>query len=134
VLFRSPLGPAEIKIRHLQDFAQNLSWAQLSHMIGSGSLDERAADRIDRIRWGRVASLLSNFVALLAAIPFFLKRVPQPMLGPTIKCAPIALAGLTAAGLSGSIALPGLPVWVGVFVPTLILLPLAISLYTSIKT
>jgi len=128
------LGPTEIKIRHLQDFAQNLSWVQLSRMIESGSLDERASDRIDRIRWGRVASLVSNFVALLAAIPFFLKRMPQPMMGPVIKSAPIALAGLTAAGLSGSIALPGLPVWVGVFVPTLILVPLAVSLYTSIKT
>ena len=129
-----PLGPREIKIRHLQDFAQNLSWGQLTDMIESGSLDGRAADRLDRIRWGRLASLVSNFVALLAAIPFFLKRVPQPMLLPAVKCAPIALAGLTAAGLSGSIALPGLPVYVGVFVPTLILLPLAISLYTSIKT
>ena len=57
-----------------------------------------------------------------------------PMLGPAIKSSPIALAGLTAAGLSGSIALPGLPVWVGVFVPTIILIPLAVSLYTSIKT
>ncbi len=128
------LGPTEIKIRHLQDFAQNLSWVQLSRMIDSGSLDERASARIDRIRWGRIASLVSNFVALLAAIPFFLKRVPQPMLGPAMKSAPIALAGLTAAGLSGAIALPGLPVWVGVFVPTLILVPLAVSLYTSIKT
>lgn len=130
----TPLGPPEIKIRHLQDFAQNLSWFQLSDMLESGSLDARAADRINRIRWGRIAALVSNFVALLASIPFFLKRVPQPMLGPAVKSAPIALAGLTAAGLSGSIALPGLPVYVGVFVPTLILLPLAISLYTSIKT
>lgn len=131
---QTPLGPDEIKIRHLQDFAQNLSWFQLSEIVESGSLGERAEDRIDRIRWGRLASLVSNFVALLAAMPFFLKRVPQPMLGPAVKSAPIALAGLTAAGLSGSIALPGLPVYVGVFVPTLILLPLAISLYTSIKT
>lgn len=129
-----PLDPDAIVIHHLKDLGQNLSWRQISRMIESGGLDERSRTRLETVRWGRIAGLASNLITLLAALPLFLVRMPQPMLVPTLKSAPIALLGLAAAALSTSAALPGIPVWLGVFVPSLILLPIAIALLSGIRT
>jgi hypothetical protein len=86
------------------------------------------------MRWGRLASLASNFVTLLAALPFFLVRVPQPMIASALKAAPVAIGGLVAAAAAPEIALPGLPVWLGAFVPCLLLLPIAVALFSGLRT
>ncbi|MEM9082038.1 MAG: LptF/LptG family permease [Planctomycetota bacterium] len=130
----STLSPAQLKVRHFQGFAANLGFFQLTHMLHSGSTDRRAEKQLDRIRWGRFAAILSNIFTLIAALPFFLVRLPRPMLGSALKAAPVGLAGLTAAAASTSMSLEGLPVWLGVFIPPLLLLPLAIFFFTSIRT
>lgn len=128
------LSPEQLKVRHLQGFASNLGFLELTRMLNSGSTDRRAEKQLDRIRWGRFAAILSNLLTLIAALPFFLVRLPRPMLGSALKAAPVGLAGLTAAAASTSMSLEGLPVWLGVFIPPLMLLPLAIFFFTSIRT
>ncbi|MBL0927446.1 MAG: LptF/LptG family permease [Phycisphaerales bacterium] len=130
----STLDPARLKVRYLQGFGNNLSWQQIASLLGGGGLDDKARDRLERIGWGRLASLLSNLVTLVAALPFFVLRSPQPMLRPALKAAPIALAGLAAAAVAPVIVLPGLPVWLAVFVPCLLLAPLAIAIVTGMRT
>ena len=130
----SPLDPQRIKVYQLQDMANNLSFARLSNMRSGGGLSQEQQDRIDRIRWGRLGTLASTFVALAAALPCFLVRVPSPMMMPTLKAAPVAFAGLGAAAAASALTLPGLPMWLCALLPPLILVPLALALFTTVRT
>ena len=128
------LDPETLTIRQMASLGQNLGWGQISNILKRGGLDARARDRLDRARWGRLAGLVSNLLVLIAALPMFLIRLPQPMLGPALKSAPIMALGLAAAAASTSVSLAGLPVWIGVFLPSLLLAPIAIVMLTGIRS
>jgi len=130
----SSLDPTRLKVMTFEGFGQSLSWRRVDQLLRMGGLDPHARDRLERIRWGRIAALASNFITLTAALPFFLIRAPRPLLIPSLQCAPVALAGLTAAALASTLAIPGLPPWLGAFIPSLVLLPVAIALYTGVRT
>lgn len=130
----STLDPTRLKVRYLQGFGQALSWVQISAMLEGGGLDEQSKDRLNRVRWSHVSGMVSNVVTLFAALPLFLLRVPGPMLTASLKAAPVAMLGLVASAVASSATLPGLPVWLASFVPCLVLMPLAVFLYTSVKT
>jgi lipopolysaccharide export LptBFGC system permease protein LptF len=128
------LDPLSLKVGRLERFSQSLGWTQISRIIEHGGLDERAERSLDLARWGRIAALTSNLAAFLAAMPFFLRRLPQPMLVPCLQAAPIAIGGLVAAAAAPALSLPGLPVWLTAFLPTLLLAPIALALFSSLKT
>lgn len=130
----SSLDPTGLMVRHLEGFGQNLSWGQISRILEFGGLDEFREDALDRVRWGRAASLASNLLTLAAALPFFLVRLPGSLLLASLRAAPIAAAGLVAAAAAPVLELPGLPPAVGAFVPAGLLLPLAIALISTMKT
>ena len=130
----SSLDPTRLMVHHFEGFGQNLSWGRIGRMIRDGGLDERARQRLERARWGRVGALLSTIVAVMAALPFFLRRAPGPMLVPALRAAPVGAAGLVAAAAAPVLELPGLPVWLGAMIPTLLLAPIAIALLSGVKT
>jgi len=130
----SSLDPATLKVRTLQGFGQSLSWNQISELIREGALGDARRKELDRIRWGRLAGLASTFVTVIAAMPFFLRRVPGPMISACLKAAPIAAAGLIASAAAPLVEFPGLPIPLAAFIPTLLLLPIAIALVSGIKT
>ncbi len=132
--FKTPLDPQRIKVYQLQDMANNLSFWRLSDMRAGGGLSAEQQGRIDRIRWGRLGALASTFVALAAALPCFLVRMPRPMLAPTLKAAPVAFAGLGAAAAASALTLPGLPMWMCAALPPLILVPVVLALFTTVRT
>lgn len=128
------LDPTRIKVKALEGFGQNLSWPQINEIIAHGGLDNDARSRLDRARWGRLATLVSNLATVVAALPFFLKRMPGSMLGSTLRASPIAALGLVAAAAAPAVALPGLPAWLGAFVPCAVLLAIASALFTGIRS
>ncbi len=130
----STLDPAGLKIRHLQGYARSLGFLQISRILEYTGLDERSRRDLERMRWGRLAGLAGNLVTLLAALPFFLVRLPQPMISASLKAAPVAAGGLVAAAAAPELALPGLPIWLGAFVPCLLLLPIAVALFSGLRT
>jgi lipopolysaccharide export LptBFGC system permease protein LptF len=130
----SRLSPERIKVRYLTGLAENLSFRQLGEIIEGGGLTDDKAAELERIRFGRYASLLAGLLTLMATLPCFLLRMPGPMLKPAMRAAPVALIGLGAAAAASTLPLPGLPAWLGPFVPALIVLPLAIALYSSIRS
>ena len=130
----SSLDPTRLKIRHLRGFGESLAWGQITQIIEAGGMDDQSIDRLDRVRWGRLASMASNLVVLIAALPFFLRKLPGPMILAGLKAAPVGLLGLVAAGAAPSMPVGGLPVWIGVFIPTLVLLPLAVALFAGVKS
>ncbi|MEM1422461.1 MAG: LptF/LptG family permease [Planctomycetota bacterium] len=130
----SSLDPTRLKIRHLRGFGESLAWGQITQIIEAGGMDGQSIDRLDRVRWGRLASMASNLVVLFAALPFFLRKLPGPMILAGLKAAPVGLLGLVAAGAAPSMPVGGLPVWIGVFIPTLVLMPLAVALFAGVKS
>lgn len=130
----TPLDPMQFRVRHVRGFGQNLSWRQISEMLQQPSLPDSDRDRLERARWGRIGGLLSAYLTLIVAIPFFLLRSPKPLLGASLKAAPICALGLAAGAASSSAIFPGLPIWLGAFIPCLILAPFAIALTSGIRT
>lgn len=130
----SALDPTRLKVRRLKGFGQSLSWAQVSRLLQEPGIDAAERSRLDRLRWGRIGALASSLVTLIAVLPLFLRREPSGMIGPAIRAAPLALAGLAAAAMSSTLALPGLPAVVGVFIPTLALIPIAAAMMSGLKT
>lgn len=132
--FDSRLDPDRIKVRYLTGLAENLSYRQLGAIIEGGGLTSDKIAELQRIRYGRYASLLAGLLTLMATLPLFLVRMPGPMLKPALRASLVALPGLGAAAAASVLPMPGLPEWLGPFVPGLIMLPAAIALYSSIKS
>jgi lipopolysaccharide export LptBFGC system permease protein LptF len=134
------LDPTAMTIRRFAGYRQNLSWAQIGAMISRRELlaDEAGVqarvDELERIRFGRPAVMLCNLLALVVCLPFFLRREPTNMLIPSLQCAPLAILALIGGVLGASVAVPGLPPQISVFLPALALIPLAIASVSAVKT
>lgn len=127
------LDPQRIKVHAVQGFAGTLSWNQLTALLHSGA-EPHTVEQLDRTRWSRVSGLAASFLALWGSLSMFLVRSPRPMIVPTLKAAPIALGGFAASAVASSASIPGLPVWFGAFLPTIVLLSVTIALVTGIET
>jgi lipopolysaccharide export system permease protein len=129
------LDPTSLKMYRYSGYSQNLSSAQLAQLavrIGPG--DPVRHDRIERIRWGRFAVMGTNILALIISMRFFLTREPRNMVVQSLWCAPVAIVALLGGVLLASWAVPGVPAALGVFIPAMILLPIAVATATSVRT
>jgi lipopolysaccharide export system permease protein len=142
------LDPMSLRLRRFAEYRHTLSYAQAGEMLraadrttaaesarGSPLVLSRAqADEIRRIQLGRFGTVLCNLLGLVIALPVFLRREPVPMMLPSIKAAPIAMIVLLGGFLGTSLPVPALPAALSVFLPALVMLPLAIASATSLKT
>ncbi|MBL0869151.1 MAG: LptF/LptG family permease [Phycisphaerales bacterium] len=131
---KTDLSPTGLVAERYQTYAQNLSWTQIGDLLVSPTLDAEVKERLRRIAWGRAANLVCVVLSLVVAVPFFLTREPRNMVVQSLKCAPVAVGSLLGSTLAILAPIPGLPVELGVFLPVLALLPVAIAGATSIKT
>lgn len=135
------LDPTQLRVRRFQSYSQSLSWRQIGEMIEAvHALDpgspRTAADiaRLERIRWGRISMMVGSLLALTITMPFFLRKEPGSAVLRALRCAPVAIVTLMGGVLGASAPIPGVPPQVGVFLPVLILLPLALASVASIRT
>ena len=132
------LDPTALRLRRFEGYSNNLSTAQIGELIGrvsNAATPPRARiDRLERIRFGRVAGLLGTMLTLLLCLPFFMRREPANMLRQSLAAAPVTLLAFVATLLGTTAAVPGLPPQLSVFIPVMILIPLAIAAVTSVKT
>jgi lipopolysaccharide export system permease protein len=134
---QTDLDPTLITLRRYEGYRQNLSTRTLTELIARSRAEGAKAERIeslDHIRFSRIGIMLSNLLALLVCLPFFLCREPANMILRSLYCAPVALFALVGGTLGSAAAIPGLPPAIAAFVPTMILMPGAIAAMTSIKT
>jgi lipopolysaccharide export LptBFGC system permease protein LptF len=136
--FETDLSPTVLKLRRFQEYKQNLSTRQISEMIeryeSEPTPPKARIDELERIRFSRDAALASNLLSLLICMPFFLQREPRNMIVQSLLCAPVALICQVGGVLGASVAIPGLPPQLSVFIPVMVLLPLAIASMTSVKS
>lgn len=131
-----------MRVRRFENYRQSLSWSQIGQMLSRPGLSSgqasgqslRRAEELQRIRWGRIASMTSNMLALAVCMPFFLRREPTNMLVQSLKGAPVAITAILGGVLGATVAIPGVPPQISVFVACLILLPIVIMYATSVKT
>ncbi|VAX41659.1 hypothetical protein MNBD_PLANCTO03-621, partial [hydrothermal vent metagenome] len=65
---------------------------------------------------------------------FFLQKTPGSAILRALRCAPVAIITLMGGVLGASAPIPGVPPEIGVFLPVLILLPIAVASVASVKT
>ncbi len=130
----SDLEPNLILAAQVEGYAESMSWRQIQATLRHGNVEGVARDRLNRVRFGRLSMMASTLLALMVSLPFFLVRVPKNMAAQSVKCAPLAGAALVGSALGTAQPLPGLPVWLGVFVPVIVLAPLAIWGFVSVRT
>lgn len=129
------LDPTQIRLSRYRAYRNSLGFGQAGQILARADLlDERTRDELVRIRWGRVSVWISNILTLSIALPFFLTREPTNMIRQSLKCAPITITAMMGGIVGSSAAIPGLPPFVGVFIPVMILLPAAIAVQSSVKT
>lgn len=129
------LDPTSLTMKRFENYSQNMSFAQLGKMLESKEkIPEARREQLERLRWGRLSVMLSNMLSLVVAVPFFLRREPANMVAQSLKCAPVAILALMGGVLGASAAIPGMPAALGVFVPVLVLAPLAVAAATGVRT
>lgn len=130
------LDPVSITMKRFESFRQSLSWSQIGQLLDRPDLVKQdRRDQLERIRWGRLSVMVSNLLALVIAMPFFLRRQPdENMVGQTLKAAPVAMTALMGGVLGSAAVVPGLPPQLGVFIPVLVLAPIAVASATGVKT
>lgn len=122
----SDLDPTQLMMLRYRGFSQSMSWTQADRLLHSlRNLDDRQEARLERIKWGRVPTMIANLLALVIAIPFFLNREPRNMLIQTLRAAPIALGAVMGGVIGSAVGVPGIPPSLGVFLPVLVLTPMA---------
>jgi hypothetical protein len=128
-------------MRQFAGYGQNLSWSQARQMLSrldriGGDTDEarKTRDRLTRATLGRVSTMCSNLLTLLISMSFFLTRVPRNMVIQSLKCAPIGIVSLMGAVLGTSATVPGVPTGLSVFIPTMILVPVAIAMVSRVRS
>lgn len=128
------VDPTRLLLRQYEGLGQNLSWAQLATLRNNPLQSGEVRATMDRIRFGRISIILSNFLALIIAMPFFLLREPKNMVIQSLKCAPIATGAVMGGILGAAAPIPGLPAAFAVFLPVLVMTPVAIAMATSVRT
>lgn len=128
------LDPTALTLRRYANFSHSLSWSRISKMLASDRIDPALRERLERIRWGRISTIISNFLAMLIVMPFFLTREPKNMVLQSLKCAPVGIITLLGAVLGASAPVPGLPAAVAAFLPVMVLAPLAAGSLAAMKT
>jgi len=134
VTVATDLDPKALTLKHYSSFSQSLSWGELTEMLRTPNLEQRLHDRLIRIKYGRVSTVIANFLTLLIVLPFFLMREPKNMVVQSLKCAPVGICSLLGSVLGASAAIPGVPPGVGVFLPVVLLAPIAVASMGSMRT
>ncbi|MCK4872464.1 MAG: LptF/LptG family permease [Phycisphaerales bacterium] len=133
--FETDLDPSILLIRKHQSLRSMLSWREISRVLDrSGTVDPAIRSELERIRWGRPAMSVNNLLQLLILLPFFLVREPKNMAMQAVKSVPVGMiAGLIA--LTGvMVDLTPIPAHLGVWVSSLILVPIALGSWMLVRT
>lgn len=136
----SDLDPLALRIERYKGFRSNLGWTQISRLLdrmkgdGSAERSKRNRERLERLRWSRLAAFSANFLTLCISLSFFLRRDPSELPGQALKCAPVTLAALVGGAIGSTAAIRGVPPQLSVFIPSMILLPVAIALIGRVRT
>lgn len=135
VRIETDLDPIALVVRQYAGYSQSLSWSQLGQLLRQTGQDEtHVRDRLQRTRFGRISVALTNIISLVLVMPFFLVRVPGNMVRQALRGTPIAMVALIGGTVGATAPIAGVSPVISVFIPVLILLPLAVAVSISPRT
>ena len=130
--YRTDLTPEALTIRRYGEFATMLSLRQIAELAHAPEVVD--ADALARYKFARFSTVLVNLLVATIALPFFLLREPVGLMRQSLLCAAVTIPALLGAAIGITMPLPGIPPAAGVFIPVIILLPIAIGRMAYIKT
>ncbi len=130
--YPTDLTPDVLTMRRYRQFATMLSISQIREMLRSPGVVD--ADALVRFAIARFTTVLINIVVLVMVLPYFLLREPADLLHKSLLCAAMAIPASMGALLGLAMPLPGIPPVLGVFLPVLVLTPVALFMVSTIKT
>ena len=131
-LYATDLTPQVLTMRRYRQFATMLSIAQIRQLIETPGVVDSGA--LERFLFARFSTILINMLVLVMTLPFFLLREPASLLRNSVLCAGTAIPAMMGALIGFAVPPPGVPPAVGVFLPGLVLIPVAMFMVTLIKT
>ncbi len=131
-LFETDLAPEVLKMRQYRQFAAMLSIKQIRKLLKSGQPEDR--DVLIRFWFSRFLAVLINMLVLVITLPFFLLRAPANLLRQSLLCAGTAIPAMLGALIGLTVDLPGIASSVEVFLPGLVLIPIAMFQVTLVRS
>ena len=128
---QTDLDPDTLRLRQNLLYAHMLSLSEIADLARNSAFDPTA---LRRFATGRFASLLVGLLVLAISIPFFALREPAPILKQAVRCAALSLPILLTSMIMIALPLPSFPPTVGVILPVVVLLPIAVWRMATIKT
>jgi lipopolysaccharide export system permease protein len=136
------LDPALLKMKRFASYGNYLGFEQASAMkkrldqIGGVDTEtiRKTRDHLSRISLGRISTMCANILTLVIAMSFFLTREPRNMVVQALKCAPVGITALVGGVLGTWAPIPGVPAAVSVFIPVMVLTPVAIATVSRVRT
>ncbi|MCI0363646.1 MAG: LptF/LptG family permease [Phycisphaerales bacterium] len=134
--YQTDLTPQALLVRRYNQFAAMLSLSQISQMLESDLAQRDAAQRnkLLRYRYARLSSPLVTLLVLALSLPFLLLREPGNFLRQTVICSALTIPASIGAAVGMMVELPGIPPAVGVFLPVIVLMLMALFPWTFFKT
>jgi lipopolysaccharide export LptBFGC system permease protein LptF len=131
-IVKTDLSPMRLTMRRYGQVASMLSLSQINEMLQWPEARESAALRRSAV--SRFAIVVLNVLILAISLPFFLDRLPGSLFARAVRCALIVLPlYFTTAGLM-LVPLGIVGPLVGVVLPALLLLPVAMMRVGLIRT
>jgi hypothetical protein len=131
-LVTTDLSPMRLTMRRYGQVASMLSLSQINKMLQWP--DARESESLRRSAVSRFAIVALNLLILAIGLPFFLDRLPGSLFTRAVRCAAIVLPlYFTAAGMM-LVPLGFVGPLVGVLLPVLLLLPVAMMRVGLIRT
>ncbi|MCH8825018.1 MAG: LptF/LptG family permease [Planctomycetes bacterium] len=131
-VFHTDLSPDVLTMRQHRQYAAMLSMREIGQLMESGQQED--TDILVRFWLARFTSVVVNMLLLVITLPFFLLREPANLLRQSFLCASTAIPVMLGALIGLTVDLPGIEPAVEVFLPGLVLIPIAMFQITLIRT
>lgn len=129
--FQSDIDPQALSLRQHQLYAHMLSLAQIAEISRGSAVDPGA---LRRYAVGRFAALAVALCMLAISIPFFALREPANLLAQSVRCAAISIPLMLTSMVMLTVAIPSITPTVGVVLPVVLLLPIAVWRLGAMKS
>lgn len=130
--YETELSPYILTLHRYGQYIGMLGMSQLNNMLNAvGSFDE---PMLRRHWYSRFASIALNILAMMIVIPFFVTKDAVVVSRQAIKCGGIALTILFGGMVVMLMPLEGIPAVVSVFLPAIVLIPIALFREITIRT
>ena len=131
-VFHTDLSPDVLTMRQHRQYAAMLSMREIGQLMKSGQQED--TDILVRFWLARFTAVVINMLLLVITLPFFLLREPANLLRQSFLCASVAIPAMLGALIGLTVDLPGISPAVEVFLPGLVLIPIALFQVTLIRT